>query len=286
MPNVTSIGDNAFANSNVSNIYVPNVTTIGNYAFENTQLVDVSMPSATIIGDSAFAQNSSLNIVDMPNVTTIGQFAFENTSNLTDIIMPNVETIGSQAFYQTNLSGIELPNVINIGEQAFREAQNLASVYVPKVQTIGERAFDDIYNLTSIYMPIVKYIGNAAFQHYTGSVELPDSLEFLGLNAFNEAREIIISDSVNTNNWDNDAFSYDSDTNVVIKCKGEQILCQATMKKFIQDDLENGYCNKGYCLDANSVSFASVSESLCIGNYYWSGTSCNNKRSGITCAEN
>ncbi|PAY21962.1 hypothetical protein CEY15_16115 [Dietzia natronolimnaea] len=62
------------------------VTTIGDLAFMNHQLTSVTLPSTlTTIGDSAFAHNVLTTVVVPPAVTTIGRLAFVDNPKLTTI---------------------------------------------------------------------------------------------------------------------------------------------------------------------------------------------------------
>ncbi len=77
---VTSIGDRAFSNCNVTSIEIP----------ENV----------TSIGDDAFSGCDSLTSIEIPeNVTSIGEGAFSGCDSLTNIIIPkSIKSIGVQAF--------------------------------------------------------------------------------------------------------------------------------------------------------------------------------------------
>ena len=86
-------------------IVIPNnITTIGQYAFENNQLTSVVISnSVTIIGDYAF-KNNQLTSIDIPNsVSIIGEYAFE-TNQLVNIAIGNgIKYIDRAAFEKTSL---------------------------------------------------------------------------------------------------------------------------------------------------------------------------------------
>ncbi|NME72855.1 leucine-rich repeat protein, partial [Flammeovirga aprica] len=106
---VTSIGEAAFQENNLSNVDLSNIsslTSIGSYAFYYNELISIdlsNLSSLTSIGEAAFRENSLSN-VDLSNLSSL-QF------------------IGKEAFYYTwvtsftlptpNISGIELDGWID-----------------------------------------------------------------------------------------------------------------------------------------------------------------------------
>lgn len=117
LPFVTSIGNLAFKNTNLSEIYLStNLTTIGNSLFEscrNLQTVKVwgydEKPNSRVssIETNAFKGCSSLTDVEAFTTTTslisIGSNAFEGCSSLPKFTIPSsVTTLGSSAFSGCN----------------------------------------------------------------------------------------------------------------------------------------------------------------------------------------
>ena len=104
IPNsVTTIGNSAFANNQLTSVTIPNsVTTIGNSAFANNQLTSVTIPnSVTTIGDSAFRSNQLTSVTIPDSVTTIGSRAFRS-NQLTSVTIPNSVTyLSCSAFDDT-----------------------------------------------------------------------------------------------------------------------------------------------------------------------------------------
>ncbi len=115
---VTSIGDSAFYNNQLTSITIGNnVTSIGDYAFSGNQLTSVTIPnSVTSIGDNAFENNLLTSITIGNNVTSIGDYAFANNA-LTALTFPaSVTTIGQIAFAnQSANSSSTLLSVLFLG---------------------------------------------------------------------------------------------------------------------------------------------------------------------------
>lgn len=143
---VTSIGSNAFSNTDLEEIDIPSsVKTIGEWAFAVTDLKEVTIPEGvTSIGDNAFWLCSCLSKVSLPeSLETIGNGAFTGSRNV-----------------ETNLP----KNLINIGARAFENCSKITSVnFSDKLKTIGEKAFAGC-SIKEVYIPeTVESIGGGAF---------------------------------------------------------------------------------------------------------------------------
>ena len=78
------------------------VVSIGNNAFAYTDLASVSIPNGvTSIGSYAFSTCGDLTSITIPNgVTSIGECVFLNCGSLTSVSIPNsVTSIGANAFF-------------------------------------------------------------------------------------------------------------------------------------------------------------------------------------------
>ena len=168
---VTSIGEYAFQNSNVTSVTMPNsVTSIGDFAFSHCSgLSSVTIPnSVTSIGSHAF-EYCGLNSVTIPNsVTNMGHYTFICCYSLTSVTIPNsVTSIEYSVFaYCTSLKSIAIPNsVTSIGYGVFANCSSLTSVTIPNsVTNIGDRAFDgaDISNVVSLIENPFKITGKTS----------------------------------------------------------------------------------------------------------------------------
>lgn len=120
--------------------------------------------------------------------------AFTNKSSLVYFAFPETITIiAADAFSGTNLSGaLILPDDVKlIGEYAF-SSTNIGSVsFGNKLEKLNNFAFSQCLSLSSeLRLPnSLKIIGNSVFKkcNFSGKLILPDHLESIGEDAFNEA---------------------------------------------------------------------------------------------------
>ena len=193
---VTSIGSDAFRNSEVKFISLPDgVISIGDSAFRGSELTDVTLPEGLkSIGDYAFASCKKLPHVIIPeSVTHIGEHAFEN-SGLQYVSIPGgILRISSHAFCRCKgLTGITIqPGVSAIGGYAFSKCPSLREVTIPgSVKRIGNCAFSDCGVLSGVTLAEgVVHIGNRSFWGRNNGLKevlIPYSVEHIGERAFPE----------------------------------------------------------------------------------------------------
>ena len=233
---VTSIGDRAFDDNQITSVTIPNsVTSIGYRAFYDNQITSVTIPnSVTSIGVSAFNNNKidkvngvesngifySCNadgtentaeiisyggvakIIDfIPNsVTTIRDYAFYN-NQLTSVIIPNsVTSIRKGAFSKNDLTFLTIGNSLtSIGRSAFSNNQ-LTSLTIPNsVTSLENHVFSD-NQLTSVTIPnsVTEIWWGAFSNNLLTSVTIPNSVTIIGKEAFsdNQLTSITIPNSV------------------------------------------------------------------------------------------
>ena len=181
--NVTSIGASAFAEcQNLQTLTFSSrsqLTSIGQEAFANTALTKLTLPSTvTSIGTGAFKDCKYLTTLSLPeNLTTINAQAFQNCIRLTNLTIPsNVKYIRDQAFQDcSSITSLVIPdNVITLGKQAFSGCEELSSLTIgSKIRTIGNGAFENCKALTKVNIPnTVLTIGDNAFSECTNITEL------------------------------------------------------------------------------------------------------------------
>ena len=136
LKNVKTIGDYAFAETNMVNLFIPDCTThIGKYAFYGCTFArEVEIGSGlTEISEGAFSL-SAIQSCHLPkNITRIGANAFKNATYLKWVGLPSTITyIGDEAFQTSHLKTVYVsgkgPADAELGENIFPED---TEVFVP-----------------------------------------------------------------------------------------------------------------------------------------------------------
>ena len=144
--------------------YPPNITRIGNYAFAESNMFCEGVPEGVVeVGNSAFA-GCSMEFVGIPSsLKTIGNSAFSGCMGFYyngGVENSQLETIGARAFY--GVMGVdELPaSLKSIGDEAFAhdsadedELYLYLTIYAETPPTIGLHIFGDVQEGSSIVVP-------------------------------------------------------------------------------------------------------------------------------------
>ena len=175
------------------------VTSIGDYAFGNPNLTKVTLPSTiTNIGNNAFRQCAKLESINLPEgLLTIGSFAFYYCEKLENVDIPStVTSIGDYAFCVcTSLKSIVIPKGIKeIGLSTFQACVAAETITIPSgVTTIGDGAFSACRSVKTITIPdTVTNIDNWAFAECSAleSISIPASVTTVGDYAFEECEAL------------------------------------------------------------------------------------------------
>ena len=135
---------------NIKSVTIPDsVTSIGQYAFWNCEITSIIIPdSVTHIGGNAFQYCRNLEFITLgSNIANIGSYAFYETN------------------YYNNESSWE-DGVLYIGKYLIKARDDISGAYTIKEGTelIADSAFEPCYGLTSITIPdSVTSIGDYAF---------------------------------------------------------------------------------------------------------------------------
>ena len=204
------IGDLVIPDKVKNNEAEYSVVEIGNGAFALCKgLTSIVIPTTvTLIGDFAFYECWDLVSADIPNsVRRIGDFAFGGCSSLLALVLPDsVISIGNSAFWGcSSITAVNLPSSIEfIGTDVFSACKMLTQVNIPDSWTkIPTATFIGCESLANITIPsTLKEIEGAAFA-WSGleSIEIPNSVTFLGAGVFSQCNKLtsaILPNSITT----------------------------------------------------------------------------------------
>ena len=179
-----------------------NVTSIGINAFIDSDLISITIPSSiTFIDEDAFRWCDKLNSVyisdlsawckmkfklgspDNPNPLSYAHHLFLNGKEIKDLVIPNdVTSIPFDAFYGCSaIASVKIPNsVTSIGYDAFTGCKGLTTITseIEKPFEIGSSTFDsDTYNVAELIVPYGTrgaYQNTEGWNKFTMITEAPD----------------------------------------------------------------------------------------------------------------
>jgi len=155
---ITRIGHYSFQyceNLIINDLKLPNITTIGNEAFRNTQIKKISELGNCTICEYTFEYCDKLTSISpeaLENITKIYKGAFAYCTNLVidDLSLPQLTEISEDAF-----RGCKIKTVSNLGNvttvTGFTNCTTLTSVSIPlSANKLGQSAFMGCVNLTGV----------------------------------------------------------------------------------------------------------------------------------------
>ena len=163
------------------------VKAIAQYAFANcTQITSVVLPaSVESVGNYAFENCSGLTAVGLGGVATLGQYVFSGCTSLKEITLPKslkkCEFSWSYDKPVSTFTGSSVESAVfesgiaNIPECIFAQCSSLKSVRIPEKEDVDYGYTVDSY---------------AFYKTGLTSVELPDSLTYVGAFAFAECAQL------------------------------------------------------------------------------------------------
>ena len=192
---ILSIGDYACYDSHIEgNLVLPQtLERIGDHAFQNSVISELSIPaSVSSIGTGAFLNcsdngaNTEIHIDENNVLAEIAESAFDG-GHMT-IHFPGTGSLNS---------------IVSLGEYAFRGATLDGGIAIPEgCKIIPRGAFEATSGLEISIEEGVEVIEESAF---TGSglttVYLPDTLNMISANAFDEVVEFVVEKDSYAENW-------------------------------------------------------------------------------------
>ena len=160
-PNVVTIGESAFEDSNFKGLLIslPKVKTIGAKAFKNSKaykMTEMGFEDLTTIGDEAFANCANLVDVHIPaNVTKIGADAFKGCSAVTKLRYDakNLETSDPLEGVRTTIEEVTLGEEVSVIPQSLLYQSKIAKLTIPEnVTKLSENSFGACAKLDSVIL--------------------------------------------------------------------------------------------------------------------------------------
>lgn len=171
IPNLTSLGANAFYGVKIKKLILGSLTTLPNVAATDMTYGDKSVleeivfsKELTTIPQYSLNGYSALrNVAGLDNITTIGLRAFDGCSSIeTEINVPKLESIGDMAFRSCAIERItNLGSITSIAESSnyngtFAQCKNLSFARMPNTLTsIGRFTFYNCSSLKTLIMESV-----------------------------------------------------------------------------------------------------------------------------------
>lgn len=177
---VTAIGNQAFYNCTslaFDYLNLPNLTSLGQNAFYGVKIKKLDLGKVATLPDGNAAMNygdkAVLEEIVLPEgITTIPRNSFQSYTNLKKCVIPkSVVTINQVAFDgATQFEGdVDLPNLTTLGQRAFTNTK-ISSFSAPLLATLpgqlnGLGTFDNCSNLKLINIPLVSIIPSYSFRN-------------------------------------------------------------------------------------------------------------------------
>lgn len=136
LENLSSIPENAFKDSAISEVECKNISFVGKNAFSGCNaLVSAEFKCNSNLPESCFKGCSSLRNVSITGQQAVPSNCFKDCSMLTNVNLPNVILLMSDCFNNcTKLDSVTLPSVISMYSNAFSGCNSLREINLPALE--------------------------------------------------------------------------------------------------------------------------------------------------------
>ena len=179
-------------------LHYPNVINIDKRVNSIKDAMDTVIPLIQSISQSKYMDDYGVHYTNYGRTLVKADYVISR--NMNHYVVPNgVLTICECAFSGIDIKSVTLPDSLrHIGKYAFSDCRNLESVAIPKhVDVIHEGCFDGCVSLRDVQLP--KTVFSIHSQAFTRTdlkeVTIPDSIQGIAVNAFDEGVKLVISAS-------------------------------------------------------------------------------------------
>ena len=229
---LTTINDYDFEGRNqLQEIHLPkNLKHINRQAFHGcTSLSEITLPEGLIsIEKWAFEECKSLKSITIPStVTTIGEAAFSGCTKLMSINIPETVSNISESAFSGCPGEWSIPEVVYINWEEIDNGISIKSYvgkstyleipeYISGKKVLAIDSYCYMNNIETLILPsTLKTINNEALGSNLKTVFVPNSVEYVGSNAFNNIQQILIEKGVNTLNWESNWNEHMNPLNII-----------------------------------------------------------------------
>lgn len=163
-PNITTIPNRAFFNSNLNSIYCPLITSIVSNGLYSTNITELNTPLLETLGTQSLRDTLLLTSITA-NLTNIGGYALYDSYATPSL--SGVSTITSSSFEGSKFINVSLPLINSIGSGAtsvFRAMSLCTHISLPNLTSIGNSnlMFHALVSCLEIDMKKLKTYGTLA----------------------------------------------------------------------------------------------------------------------------
>lgn len=216
---ITTLGEMAFAQTDLEQVTFMGDLAIGNQAFAQcASLVQANFAgTVSALGDGTFYQCTALERVSFgkSTFTKVSDQAFEDCTSLKSVTFNGmIDEVGYHSFSCCSELVVDadfFAEVTSVGNNAFAQCKKITALNLPKLKSIEYAGFLET-GLKNVDLPAVESIGGSAFLHCEElvSVKLPKTLKEIQTKAFSACAKltsVTFDENCNLDTIGKEAFS-------------------------------------------------------------------------------